>query len=622
APAEEAALPPWLAEAPAEAPAEEAALPPWLAEAPAEEAVGWMAEEELELPSWLAEAPVEMPVAEEQAVPEAAEEAPAVAVPEMPVEEGAMPSWPEEVPVAAVPEASLPPAVEEVLPEVPEAPEEEEAAFPPGLEEVTPEAVPEEVSLPWMEEAVPEVPAAVPEEELYALPVTPEEEAALPEWARALKPPEEAPPTPFLEGVELPEWLQVEERPAEEKVVEAPVPELAWLERLAGEEVEEEIPTLAAIERLPRPPLPPLSPARRQAAELFATLVAAPEPEGRPRKAPALSLSQRLFRWLAQRWPMLALALLMIVMTATGISLPGARVPVPEAEQAFTSVEGAIAWSPEAGETPRPVLVAFDWDLHRVGEMRPLALAVLRHLLKWKSPVIAVSTTFQGSQLAQETMETALLELLPPGNEYGEPGTGQVFQAVDRLSSQGYKEFRDYTYGERFVNLGLRTGAESALRLLADQPLAWTFPRDFLYGRPSADYPLLQQVPSLEDVSLLVVMVGEEDRALAWLEQVIGRYPNKPCLLVIPTELGPLAQPYRQARSGTLVLLRGMTAAAQYEALLRERAGYPLTPELSVERRLSLLTVAQFGLVALILLGNLAHLWHWLGRLRKGPPRA
>jgi len=492
----------------------------------------------------------------------------------------------------------------------------EEVAPAEAAVEARPAEAPEEVLPPWMEEMAPA--EAVPEEELYApAPVTPEEEAALPEWARALKPKEEErAPMPFLEGVELPEWLRTEERPAEEKAVEAPATELAWLERLAGEEAEEEAPTPAAIERLPRPPLPPLSPARREAAELFAALVAVPEPEKRPRARRLPSFSQRLLHWLSQRWPMLALALLMAVMVAANISLPGARVPVPEAEQAFTSVEQAIAWSSEAGETPRPVLVAFDWDLHRVGEMRPLALVVLRHLLKWKAPVIAVSTTFQGGQLAQETMETALLEVLPRGNDYGEPGTGQVFQTVDRLARQ-YGEFRDYAYGDYFLNLGIRTGAESALRLLADQPLSWTFPRDFLYGRPSADYPLLQRVPSLEDVSLLVVMVGEEDRALGWLEQVIARYPNKPCLLVIPTELGPLVQPYRQARAGTPALLRGVAAAVQYEALLRDREQVSLSPGLSVERRLSLLTVAQFGLVALILLGNLALLGGWRPHSRR-----
>ncbi len=655
APAEEGAgLPPWLAEAPAEVPAEEGVgLPPWLAEAPAEEGAGlppWLAEAPAEegagLPPWLAEAPAEVPAEEGAGLPPWPAEVPAeegVGLPpwpaeapaEVPAEEGAgLPPWlaeaPAEVPaegMAEVPEEEgIPGLIAEEELELPpwlaEAPMVPEEAAPEALEEVPAVAVPE-VPLPWIEEEVPEVPVeVVPEEELYAFPVTPEEEAALPEWARALKPVEkEAAPIPFLEGVELPEWLRAEERPAEE-AVEAPAPELAWLERLAGEEVEEEVPALAAVERLPRPPLPPLSPARRQAAELFATLAAAPEPEKRPMAERVPSFSQRLLRWLAQRWPMLALALLMIVMLAANISLPGVRVPVSEAEQAFAAVEKAIAWSPEAGEHPRPVLVAFDWELHRVGEMRPLALVVVRHLLKWKSPVIAVSTTFQGSQLAQEVLETALLEVLPKGNVYGEPGTGQVFQAVEQLVAQGYGDFRNYTYGDHFVNLGLRTGAESALRLLADQPLAWTFPRDFLYGLPSADYPLLQQVRSLEDASLWIVMVGEEDRALGWLEQVISRYPNKPCLLVIPTELGPLVQPYRQARVGAPALLRGVAAAAQYEVLLREREMVSLSPGLSVERRLSLLTVAQFGLVILILAGNLAQLGHWLDHLRKRPPQA
>ncbi len=609
--APEAGLPPWLEEAaPAEevpAAAPEAGLPPWLEEpAPAEE-VSAIAPE-AGLPPWLEEAAPLEAGPKEEAPPWRVEEVPAAVAPE-----AGLPSWLEEpAPAEAGPKEEAPPwPVEEVPAAAPEAglpswPEEAapvEAAAPPEEPPVEPAAAP----VLWSQiEAAPVPP---PGAEGRAVPVAPEEEEGLPDWARALRPAEEAPAPregeSFLSGVELPEWLRAEERAAvaEEPAAEA-AGEMDWLDRLVKEEVPEEAPSLAAIERLPRPALPPLSPARRRAAEVFAGLLAVPEPVVEAKPQPLSTAFQRVLRWLAQRWPMLALAALMVVMVTVSLPLP--ETPVPSTagvREAFDAV-GAVAGQP--GQAPAVVLVAYDWDVQRSAEMRPLALALTAHLMKLQARIIAVSTTFQGNQLAQEVKDEALRELR---------------KDPDFVDDGSYA---DDKYGAGFLNLSMRTGGESALRLLGSQPISQTFPADFVYGRASGEYPLVQRVRSLEEVALLVVMAGEEDRVVAWMEQVCARPPSpRPCVLVVPTELSPLVEPYKQARRiSPAGVLWGLPTVVEYEARLEVLQGISVNRDVSLQQRLHLLTVAEIGLVVLIILGNLAQIGAWLIGLRKGSSRA
>jgi hypothetical protein len=615
APAEEG-LPSWL---PAEIPAGPAvpaeSLPPWMAaEAaagppPAEaaplptEVSSWLGGLDEEMPSWLsAEAPAApaeaapLPLSlTEKAPPQPAVEAPAAA----PVA-GEMPPWLSAEPAPAAAEAA--PGEGEPLPQL--------------AAEAAAEVAPTETPLPWLaaEEAaaaVPEVPAEpAAGEETRAAPVSPEEVEALPGWARALQPEVETPPvppapvappaterpaaTPFFEGLELPDWLQVEEQPAVTPAA-APAGELAWLERLAGEEAPaEELPVAEVMEKLPRPTMPSLSAPRLQAAQLMAGFLASPEPvvQARPLRAP--SLVRRALEWFGSRWPMLVLAAVMIVLLFVINPFPVPTVTIrPETLEAVSVIERNVA----TGDAV--VLVAYDWDVQRAAEMQPLALAVTSHLVRRGARIIAVSTVPQGGQLAQDVLQEALQNptVLKPNQEYN--------------------------YGEQYVNLGLRTGAESALRLLVAQPLWATFPRDFLNGKVSASYSLIQQAGSLENVTLLVVIAGEEDRAVAWLEQVRTRYPDKPCVLVVPAELVPMVQPYLHARTvAPNATLEGFPAAVEYGAWLERNEGIRLHTDLPLEQRQNIVVVAEMALVAFIVVGNLVQLVSWLFGLRKGSSRA
>ncbi len=648
APAEEAAgeLPPWLVEegAPIEGPAAEemgvagpvvgpeegagAGLPPWLAEeaAPAEEGPAgeempvagaprpeeeearavpeepvrapepWLEGLEEELPAWLAMAETEKREAEVfpswPGAPEAAAERPTT-----PAEEAEIPAvTAEPVPSGAAGEAGLPAGWGQEAGQVAmEAETWEEGVGPPAEEAA--EAAPahveeggpgEEAGLPAVPTEgatpLPEVPhGEFPEVEVSAeeagpapwLPHVPEAEGErVPDWARALQPQESAQAS-FLEGLELPDWLRVEEERVEEVPAE---PTLSWLERLGEEEEVKPAP----VGTTARPPLPPLSPARRRAADLFAALVAAPEPVPQERPSPAPSLLKRFFRWLSGRWPGLFLLGVLLV----GWVLPSSP---PEIAQENWSVLERIdqVLRSTAGEDPPLVLVAFDWDLHRAGEMHPLGTALMRHLLRPIDPqrdprkrpaVVAVSTTFQGGYIAQEVWESA-------------------------RDASGYE---GVAYGTDFLNLAMRPGGESALRLLTSQPVSATFPVDHLFGQPVEYYALGKRLGRLEGIDLLVVMAGEESKAVAWLEQVRSRYPHLPCVLIAPAELRPVLEPYMQARGiSPDGALWGLRAAFEYEDWLNRMSGIVVHRDLPLEKRLNVLAVAQLGLVALVVLGNL-----------------
>jgi hypothetical protein len=264
-----------------------------------------------------------------------------------------------------------------------------------------------------------------------------------------------------------------------------------------------------------------------------------------------------------------------------------------------TGTDAAITTLERSAADPGAVvLVAYDWDVQRAAEMRPLALAVTSHLIRREARIIAVSTVPQGGQLAEDIFRLAIEE------------------------NQVLKTNQVYDYGEDYVNLGLRTGAESAMRLLVAQPLSATFPRDFREGKLSANMGLIQDVDTLEDVALLVVIAGEEDRAVAWLEQVRSRYLDKPCLLVVPADLMPTIRPYLDARMiSPDGVLEGFPAAVEYVAWLDRNEGIKLYTALPLEQRQNVVVIAEMVLVGVILVGNLVELVAWLLRLRREPPR-
>ena len=204
------------------------------------------------------------------------------------------------------------------------------------------------------------------------------EQAQVPDWIAALKPPDH--PTPELEGEAL------------ETV--GPLAGLRGVLPLAVAIVEPHAPS-----RLPLPGV------RSESAHLFESVLASSMAEA---GAPATARARRAWTMRPVIYLLLLLATIVpfFLPDFTSSSLPVSRVP---ARTFFELVEKLPANA--------VVLVAFDYDVSVAGEMDLIANAIVRHLIQRRAKVIAVSTVETGAQLAERVLTQATRDM--PNFRYG-----------------------------------------------------------------------------------------------------------------------------------------------------------------------------------------------------------
>lgn len=179
----------------------------------------------------------------------------------------------------------------------------------------------------------------------------------------------------------------------------------------------------------------------------------------------------------------LLLALLLLISIGLGLRLPPTAtnpVPVPHITAAADTLAAAAN---------QPVLVAFAYTPALAGELDPLAQAVLFQLAAQHSPVLALSQTASGTAVAQT-------------------------QAPDA------------------THLGYLPGGAIGLRLL----------RPCLASTCSTLAGKALPNQQLNDVALLVVLTGEQESLVGWVEQVAPA--GVPLLAVTTQSLKPAAAPY------------------------------------------------------------------------------
>jgi hypothetical protein len=232
------------------------------------------------------------------------------------------------------------------------------------------------------------------------------------------------------------------------------------------------------------------------------------------------------------------------------------------------------------------VLVAYEWDARRRGELAPLEQAVMGHLAQQHVKFVFVSTDLQGALLS--------------------------FDARDRLLSPEY----GYQKGGRdYLLLGYRPGGELALRQIA-QDFPAVLRSDFqgqdatgsVVAADMASGKLL--LNSISDFSLLVLLADEPQDVQSWMEQVRSQHPGVPMLLVLPADTTPIVQPY--LRMPNVFYLSGKSGALAYE---QARGGPNATAAAEASGALPY-AVAVF--IALALLG--AALGATLGATRRKRP--
>ena len=271
---------------------------------------------------------------------------------------------------------------------------------------------------------------------------------------------------------------------------------------------------------------------QRTHADLLREMIASEGQPGPVPKRPVLS-PQHILRWgialiifLTLLWP--------VILDSQQAALPIYAEPVSEAYRLVDQLRS----KPGA-----PVLLAFDYEPGLAAEMEAVAQAVVDHLLLLGAAPTVVSTSPTGPILAERfLMET---------------------QSAHNLVS-----------GIQYVNLGYIPGGAAGLLSFIENPkltMPYTMDGEAAWETESHPaLPPLQGVQSIEDFTLLVVIVGDPDVARSWVEQLSPRLQQAQetaLIMVASAQVEPLLGPYfdsdpRQVH-GFLAGLRGGAAYAR-----------------------------------------------------------
>jgi hypothetical protein len=244
------------------------------------------------------------------------------------------------------------------------------------------------------------------------------------------------------------------------------------------------------------------------------TMDEAPEDSVKPKQTMAL---QRL----ALSGAMLLLIVLGWLLPSYDELLPESMIPdVPRAaSSAFSSVNSAAG---------KPILVAFEYSPAMAGELDVVADTLLRQVASNDSPVITISQFAAGTAIAQRV-------------------TGQVA-------------------GLSIESLGFVPGEATGLRRLGSC-IADAKACESMFGKPLDQ----QVVDELTTVALVIVLTGERDSLVNWIEQV-GTQADTELVAGITQSLGPLSRPYLASEQlGGAV--EGAAVAALYERSIMKTDG-------------------------------------------------
>ena len=197
-----------------------------------------------------------------------------------------------------------------------------------------------------------------------------------------------------------------------------------------------------------------------------------------------------------------------------------------------------------------PVLVMFDYEPARVGEMEVAAAPVFDQMLLLRHPRLTfISTNESGAILAERFI------------------TGP-------LAGHGYES------GIRYLNLGYLPGGQMGIRAFAQNPSVsapYAFSQNAnLFSTtltPAWTLPPLEGVTSLSQFTALILITDNADSARAWIEQTTSARGTLPFVVISSAQAAPMIQPYytSQQISG---LVSGLYGGAVYE---QNNAGRPGT---------------------------------------------
>ncbi len=244
-------------------------------------------------------------------------------------------------------------------------------------------------------------------------------------------------------------------------------------------------------------------------------------------------------------WTRLVLAVLLVAAILAGLRLPDVLPQAqPAAKQSVT-----MAFDTVQDAAQKSVLVAVEYTPAMAGELDVQAEMLIEHLLANGSQIVTMSQFAAG---------TAVAQTLTPDQP----------------------------------TLGLVPGESVGLRQLGD-----CLPDCAVLNGNTLNNDVRQ---TLADVDLIIVLTGERDSLVNWLEQVGSRH-DIPIMAGVTQSLAPVAAPYFD--SGQLAgVIAGMPDTAVYQQLLLSEPGDTVMSYLSAQ------SLAQLLAAALLLVGGLGYI--------------
>lgn len=270
------------------------------------------------------------------------------------------------------------------------------------------------------------------------------------------------------------------------------------------------------------------------------------------------------FAHLDRRW----IFLLMLLAVAVPL-LQGVRFP----EEPSDMVRNVYAAMDESSRGSL-VLMAFDYDPASQGELQPMAAAFTRHAALRGHRMIFLTLWPQGVPMLQRN--------------------------IDILKT----EFPDYVYGEDYVNLGYRPGAEGVIKVVVSD-LKELYASD-VSGTSVSQLPLTRDLKNIQQVDLLVNISAGTPGAKEWVQYAAT--PYRIPMVAGTTGVGaPALYPYIPQQ--LVGVLGAIKAAAEYEQLLI--GGYPVLAE-NIQaqeglKRMGPQLVAHLLMIVLIIAGNIVY---------------
>ncbi|NOY88257.1 MAG: hypothetical protein GXO93_02560 [FCB group bacterium] len=209
------------------------------------------------------------------------------------------------------------------------------------------------------------------------------------------------------------------------------------------------------------------------------------------------------------------------------------------------------------------LLISFDHEASSLPEIRPLALAVLRHAFKKDLRLIGVSLLSEGTVIGY------------------------------RLMQKTAKEYHK-VYGKDYVYLGFRPQYVAAI-LSMGESLKETYPQDYL-GNKYDQLNLLKSVKNYNNIDA-VISIADGSLTTHWIEYGHGRYGVK-ILGAVTAAMVTTYDPYL-ASGQMYAMTGGLRGAAEYEELLKISGGGA--------RGMLAQSSAHLYVIFLIIVGNLSY---------------